>query len=111
MGLRSGCVIVATMALAVKGQPRIGTCPLFPLTRWNTPGDQLPVDLNSDRYIATIGASAPAHPDLGSGLYEGQPMGIPFVTVPGGQKKVPTTFDYSDESDPGPIPHSSRRSD
>lgn len=42
--------------------------------------------------------------DFGSGLYEGRPIGIPFVTVPGTQPKVPITFDVDDESDPGPYP-------
>ena len=40
--------------------------------------------------------------DFGSGLYEGRPIGIPFVTVPGTQPKEPITFEVDDESDPGP---------
>ena len=42
--------------------------------------------------------------DFGSGLFAGGPIGIPFVTVPGGQPRVPLTFEYADESDPGPYP-------
>ena len=37
-------------------------------------------------------------------MWDGAPNGIPFVVVPGTQPKVPVTFDYADESDPGPYP-------
>jgi hypothetical protein len=42
------------------------------------------------------------HPDFGSGTYNGGPIGIPFVTVPGTQTKYPATFTYQSESDTGP---------
>jgi hypothetical protein len=80
-------------------------CRLFPANNiWNTPVDTLPVDVNSSKYINTIGADDYVHADFGSGLWEGGPIGIPFTTVPGGQEKVDVTFDYDDESDPGPYP-------
>ena len=107
MDSRSGFVIFAALALvlAAKGQPHIGGCEVFPSNNvWNTPVDKLPVDPNSNQYVTTIGANAPAHPDFGSGLYAGEPIGIPFITVPGTQPKVSVTFQYSDESDPGPYP-------
>jgi hypothetical protein len=44
------------------------------------------------------------HPDFGAGMWDGGPIGIPFVTVPGDQPRVSVTFDYDDESDPGPYP-------
>ena len=70
------------------------------------PIDKLPVDENSPRYVSTIGATLPAHADFGSGLWNGGPIGIPFVDVPGTQTKVTVTFDYDDESDHAgyPIP-------
>jgi len=93
------------MALAANGQPQISGCEVFPANNvWNTPVDKLPVDPNSNQYVATIGANAPGHPDFGSGLWDGGPIGIPFTTVPGTQPKVNVTFQYSDESDPGPYP-------
>jgi hypothetical protein len=52
--------------------------------------------------VNTIGASAPLHPDFGSGLWNGGPIGIPYVTVPGTQTKYPATFTYQSESDTGP---------
>ena len=49
--------------------------------------------------MRSIGLSAPVHPDFGSGLYEGRPIGIPFTTVGPRQKRVRVTFEYADESD------------
>lgn len=83
-------------------------CPVFPVNNvWNVPVDTLPLDANSDAYVATIGATAHAHADFGSGEWppgSGSPIGIPYVTVPGSQPLVAVTFDYDDESDPGPYP-------
>src|SRR3954465_14935668 len=70
---------------------------------WNTPVDKLPVDAKSPTFIKSIGADKPLHPDFGA-LYEGAPLGIPYVVVGGTQPKVPLTFEYADESDPGPYP-------
>lgn len=88
--------------------PEVADCPVFPADNiWNVPVDTLPVDPNSDTYIATIGANAHLHPDFGSGDWppgSGSPIGIPYVDVPGTQPKVTVTFDYADESDPGPYP-------
>ncbi len=85
--------------------PRVGHCSAFPSDNiWNIPVDSLPVDSHSDAYVSTIGPSAYAHPDFGSGLWDGGPIGIPYVSVPGTQPKVPVVFDYADESDPGPYP-------
>jgi hypothetical protein len=85
--------------------PQIDGCDIFPANNiWNTRIDTLPVDPNSDTYITTIGANKGFHMDFGSGLWEGAPIGIPFVTVPGTQPPVDVTFTWADESDPGPYP-------
>lgn len=85
--------------------PTIGGCPLFPADNvWNARVDALPPDANSAAYIGSIGPSTGLHPDFGSGLWDGGPIGIPFVIVPGSQPLVPISFDYADESDPGPYP-------
>jgi hypothetical protein len=88
------------------GGPRIGACPVFPADNvWNRRVDTLPVDVSSSAYVNNIGATAGLHPDFGSGLWDGGPIGIPFVTVPGTQPFVPIDFIwYGDESDPGPYP-------
>ncbi len=85
--------------------PQIAGCAIFPADNvWNTPVDALPVDANSAAYVVTIGADEHVHADFGSGTWEGAPIGIPYVDVDSSQTKVDVTFDYDDESDPGPYP-------
>jgi hypothetical protein len=93
-------------AAAPAGPPTIAGCPVFPATSvWNQPVDKLPVAENSATLIRSIGLDSPLHPDFGSGLYDGGPVGIPFVIVSGtATPKVKPSFDYADESDPGPYP-------
>ncbi len=80
-------------------------CQLFPSNNiWNTAIDSMPLDSHSAQYITTIGAAKGMHADFGSGLWDGGPIGIPYTPVPGSQEKVTVTFDYQDESDPGPYP-------
>ncbi len=90
-------------APAVQAQSLAG-CPVLPADNiWNARVDGLPVDPASDDYVAAIGAGVGMHPDFGT-VYQGAPIGIPYVVVPGSQPKVPVSFDYADESDPGPYP-------
>jgi len=105
-------VLIATLTLACNVMnvmadepPVVGSCPVFAADNvWNMPVDALPVDAHSADYVATIGGDKSLHPDFGSGLYQGAPIGIPFVVVPTGQPKVPVAFAYASESDPGPYP-------
>jgi hypothetical protein len=86
-----------------KAAPAIGNCPIFPVDNvWNARIDQLPVHAKSDAWIASIGASTGLHPDFGSGLYEGSLVGVPYTVAPGSVPEVSISFDYEDESDPGP---------
>jgi len=75
---------------------------MFPADNpWNQDVTGLPVDPNSDNYIASIGATGHLHPDFGSD----PTYGIPYLVVGAGQPNVPITYtDYGDESDPGPFP-------
>lgn len=83
--------------------PTIGSCQVFPANNiWNTRIDSLPVHARSDAWIASIGESTGLTADFGSGLYEGSLIGIPYLTVPGSQPEVSVSFDYEEESDPGP---------
>jgi hypothetical protein len=83
-------------------------CParLFPVDNiWNTSVDGLPLDPHSQDYVNSSNPSAGMHADFGSGTWDGGPIGIPLVIVPGSQPKVPiASFTYADESDPGPYP-------
>jgi hypothetical protein len=101
--LRCVFVLAALASLALAQGPVQGNCPVFPADNiWNARVDQLPVNASSSTWVSTIGPSSPLHPDFGSGTYNGEPIGIPFVTVPGSQTKYPATFTYQSESDPGP---------
>jgi hypothetical protein len=99
---RCGCATPCTTSTC--GKLPAG-CSLFPADNiWNTPINTLPLDAYSNAYVASIGSTTGLHPDFGSGLYDGRPIGIPFVSVPKTQPGVPVEFDYADESDPGPYP-------
>ncbi len=77
---------------------------LFPADNpWNQPVDTAQVDPNSDAIVAAIGSGKALHPDFGAS-YNGGPFGIPYVVVGGGQARAVVSFDYADESDPGPYP-------
>jgi hypothetical protein len=51
-----------------------------------------------------MGRGAGIHADFGSGTWEGGPIGIPYTVVPASEPKVPVSFGYAGESDPGPYP-------
>jgi hypothetical protein len=70
---------------------------------WNTPIDHAAVDPDSDALIDSIGRTVPLHPDFGAD-WNGGPFGIPYVVVSGDTPPVPVSFQYADESDPGPYP-------
>ena len=96
-------VCAAAFAANAYGQQMIGGCPVLPANNiWNTPVDTLPVLSNSASMVTTIGANTGFHADFGAGTWDGGPIGIPFITVPGTQPKYPATFLYADESDAGP---------
>jgi len=63
--------------------------------------DTAEVDPASDALIASIGLGGSLHPDWGT---TESYWGIPYVVVSGDTPKVQVTFDYADESDPGPYP-------
>lgn len=83
----------------------IGSCPMFPADNfWNADVRGLAAHPSSTAWRTTIGATKGLKADFGSGLWDGGPIGIPFNTVGPGQPRVPITFEYDDESDPGPYP-------
>jgi len=106
VALAAGLAALATTASGaaphLPGTPR---CPVFPADNaWNRRVDSLPVAPNSDALIRSIGLDAHVHADFGSGLWEGGKIGIPYVVVPGSTPKSRVSFEYADESDPGPYP-------
>jgi hypothetical protein len=100
-------VVLVSAAGATEQEPRIAGCPVFPASNpWNQRVDKLPVAAKSAELIRSIGLDDPVHADFGSGLWEGQPIGIPYNVVLGSEPKVHVRFEYAEESDrvPYPIP-------
>jgi hypothetical protein len=103
--LTLGLTVLASPGQARASGPAVVGCPLQPADNiWNVRVDGLQVASSSASFITTIGTNGTLHPDFGAGIWDGGPIGIPFVTVPGDQPRVPVTFLYASESDPGPYP-------
>jgi len=85
----------------------VGGCQVFPGDNaWNRDVSADPVDPASDALLAQMSPDDPLHLDLGT---TEEYYGIPFSVVPASQPLVPISYgtdgaDYSDESDPGPMP-------
>lgn len=85
--------------------PPVQVCSVFPPDNiWNRNIQLVPVHELSAKFITVISPSMVLHPDFGSRLVNGLPNGFPYITVPGDQPRVPITFTYASESDPGPYP-------
>lgn len=85
--------------------PGLGTCPLFPADNvWHAEVSTLPVHPRSAAWRASVGTGTGLKADFGSGLWDGGRIGIPWTGVDAGQPRVPVSFYYPDESDPGPYP-------
>jgi len=85
----------------------VGGCQVFPADNaWNREASADPADPASDALLAQMSPDNALHLDLGTTQ---QYYGIPFTVVPQSQPPVAVTYgtdgaDYSDESDPGPMP-------
>jgi hypothetical protein len=101
-------ILLAVAPPAIASSVPGAGCPMFPGDSWwHADISDLPVDPASASYVASMGASKGMHADFGSGLWDGGPIGIPYVVV-NGQPGVSVSFGYDDQSDhpPGgyPIP-------
>lgn len=105
-------LLLLAVATAVPATTAGAAAPVLPGTAcrvlpsdnvWNTPISRLPIHTRSNVWMASMQSSTRMlHPDFGpSG---GQPYGIPWQTVSPSATKVPVSFTYADESDPGPYP-------
>lgn len=102
MVLAAALLTGLALAHPLPGAPR---CPILPPDNpWNQRVDRLPVAADSAQLIASIGLDAPVHPDFASGLYNGQPIGIPYAVVSKRTHRVPVHFQYASESDKGRYP-------
>lgn len=94
-----GELITNTTGRVTPTVPVVGGCQIFPANDWwNTDISNYPLDPLSAKYIAALPGNL--HPDFG----QDPDYGIPFNIVPSTQKKVPVTFHYGSESNPGPYP-------
>jgi hypothetical protein len=101
------CTSLVVVPALVNAHPLPGAagCPAFPPNNpWNQRVDRLPAAQDSARMIASIGLGDPVHPDFGSGLYNGAPIGIPYAVVSNRTRRAPVTFQYAGESDKGKYP-------
>ena len=97
VALALACAGGAAHALRLPSAPR---CSVFPKNNpWNQRVDRLPAALNSAAIIATIGLGTGLHADFGSGLWDGEPIGIPFDVVTRSTPRSRVSFDYDSESD------------
>jgi len=102
--ISSVALLCASSASALR-LPSAPTCPIFPANNaWNQRVDALPVAADSAQIISSIGVDVGLHPDFGSGLYDGQPIGIPFDVVTKKTPRYHPQFGYADESDKGAYP-------
>ena len=91
-------------AFAAPAMPTIAGCKMFPnpsspLAAYNLNVSRYPVNLRSDRYLATY------HTVLHANFGNVGAAGIPYNIVPANQPMVPITFTkYPDTSDAGPYP-------
>lgn len=95
----SRVAVVAVLAI-LQGRPQdLGKFQVFPPDNpWNWDISGHAVHPNSAKFVESIGADKTLHPDFG------RQYGIPYCLVPSKQKRVKVSFEYADESDPGPYP-------
>jgi hypothetical protein len=94
---RSDATTQPTVETPAVPSPPIGMR-IFPADNWwNIDISGEPVDTASAALIAACGVRN-LHPDFGT------TFGIPYVAVGASETMRPVSFDYADESDPGPYP-------
>ncbi len=115
---RRGLALVALVAVMcgwlVSGSSRPGSaapvpgapaCPMTPGSSfWHADVSALPIHTQSPGWVSSVGTTAKLKADFGAGVWDGGPIGIPYTTVPGTQPRVPVSFGYDEQSDPGPYP-------
>jgi len=114
----SASVVVALLGGACVAPPPPGgpyfpgtTCLVTPANSvWRSKVDTLPVHPNSANWIANSGQSAGSganarlKADFGSGLWDGEKIGIPFNVVDNSTPTHDFVFDYDEDSDHVPYP-------
>ncbi|HEV3474058.1 MAG TPA: hypothetical protein VG602_01665, partial [Actinomycetota bacterium] len=91
---------------AAAAPPPGSSCPLFPKNNvWHSDVRSLPKHPRSDAWIRAMGGpNQLLHPDFGPSDDPAEPYGIPFNVEGPAHAKVSVSFQYTEESDPGPYP-------
>lgn len=91
------------MSLGV-GASLNGYVPLPASSLWNQNISNAPVDPNSSAIISFIGSSTGMHADFGSGYWDNQIIGNPYIVIDSSTPLVNVNVtEYPAESDPGPM--------
>ena len=104
--LAVGLTLAAVAPAWASAPPAAPSCPILPADNvWHADVSGLPVSARSGAWLGSANAaSTHLHPDFGSSGDPSAPYGIPWTAVPDSHGKVTPSFDYADESDPGPYP-------
>jgi hypothetical protein len=102
-------IAITAPAIGWADAVRNGPLPaLFPADNWwNLDISLAPVDPHSAAFINYVGPTRALHPDFGGLDPDNPPDGIygfPYAVVSNNPGTTPVSFDYDDESDPGPYP-------
>ena len=72
--------VAASLAPVAQAAPPVSSCSVFPANNyWHADVSALPVLPRSDVYVRSIGRSVGLKADFGSGLWNGGPIGIPYM--------------------------------
>ncbi|MBV8980237.1 MAG: hypothetical protein JO086_04990 [Acidimicrobiia bacterium] len=102
----AGLILFAASPAWAGSPPSAPNCPILPADNvWHADVSGLPVNSHSSAWLGNMAAgSTHLHPDFGSSGDPNAPYGIPWTAVPDSHARVTPSFDYADESDPGPYP-------
>lgn len=84
----------------------LGGFDIFPVGNpWRQDISSAAVDPLSGSYMASVGGTWPLRAEFGSGLYQNDPIGIPYLVINNATPLVPMlSVTYASSSEPGPYP-------
>ncbi len=104
-GIAAGVAMGVAAVATGTPPPDAAACQILPANNsFNIPVAGAARAKDSSKILKRIGLGDRFHADFGSGEFDGAPIGIPYTTVPGTQPRVPVSFEFDEESDPGPYP-------
>jgi hypothetical protein len=104
VSLLAAGVLSPALAQPTRNGPLPQPLPLFPPDNWwNVDITNAPVDAANTAFINFVGVTRGMHPDFGGDADDFPEIyGMPFISVPGNQPRVPVTFvEFGHQSDSG----------